>query len=235
MTTAINSLLFRRVTARGFRPSHVAEVGVWHPETSMVLPYIHDGVRTTLVEPDPDSIVLIKEAFAGRENVTLHPVAACDFSGTVELCKRESSTFVSFLSSSPALVNDDCDISRTETFTAEARLFSEIDDGTIDLLSVDTEGSEWFVVKNLKSRPAVISVETHGGMYRNPYLREIKAWMADNRYRLWYRDKSDSVYVKQDAISVSFWDRLGLLGSAVMLPVKATRKRLSRWIKKTVR
>ena len=104
------SLLCRRLQAKGCRPSHVAEIGVWHPQKSNVYQYIQDGVRVTLVEPDPDSIALIKSEFATYDNITLYEVAVCDFNGRVELCKRESSTFVSSLSSSPALVNDDCDI-----------------------------------------------------------------------------------------------------------------------------
>jgi len=36
----------------------------------------------------------------------LFPYAVFDYNGGIELSKRESSTFVSILSSSPALVND---------------------------------------------------------------------------------------------------------------------------------
>jgi hypothetical protein len=41
------------------------------------------------------------------------------------------------------------------------------------LLSVDTEGCEWYALKNLKSRPKVISLETHGKYYTNAYIKEI--------------------------------------------------------------
>ncbi len=227
-----NSLLCRRVTVKGFRPSHVAEIGVWHPNTSNIYQYIQDGVRATLVEPDPDSISLIKSEFGNKENVTLYEVAACDFNGEVDLCKRDSSTFVSFLSSAPALVNDDCDIQQTDKFTAEARLFSEIDDGTIDLLSADTEGSEWFVIKNMRSRPTVISLETHGGMYVNPYLDELQAWMEENDYVLWYKDESDSVFVLRNTISVSVIDKIRLFESNVVIAFTSYKKRLSKIIRR---
>ena len=76
-----NSVLYQRVRAKGFRPSHVAEIGVWHPNTSNIYKYIQDGVRTTLVKPDPESINLIKDAFNNKRNVSLHEIAVCDFNG----------------------------------------------------------------------------------------------------------------------------------------------------------
>ena len=112
MIADCNSLLYKKVEAKGFKPSHVAEIGVWHPSTSNIYKYIQDGLRTTLVEPDPESINLIKKKFKNNKNVSLHEVAVCDFNGQVDLCKRESSTFVNNLPSSPALVNDDCGIQK---------------------------------------------------------------------------------------------------------------------------
>ncbi len=78
---------------------------------------------------------------------------------------------------SPAQVNDDYQIRKEDRFQVGCVRFDEIDDGSIDLLSVDTEGSEWYVLKYLKSRPLVISVETHGKSYLNPFFGEISAWM----------------------------------------------------------
>lgn len=234
MTKTCNSLLYQRLKAKGFKPAHVAEIGVWHPQTSNIFQYIQNGIRTTLVEPDPNSIALIKSQFSEYDNVTLFECALCDFSGQVELCQRESSTFVSTLSASPALVNDDCDIEQTEKFTAEARLFSEIDDGSIDLLSVDTEGSEWFVIKHMTSRPVVISIETHGGIYVNPFIDNLQRWMTENDYILWYKDKSDSVFVQSGTISVSLIDKIRLFYSNLTIAYRAGKKRLGKSIWKLV-
>lgn len=235
MAKNCNNLLFSKVSKKGYTPSHVAEVGVWHPDTSNIYQYIQNGIKTTLVEPDPESINLIKSEFGDKSNVTLHEIALCDFNGKVELCKRQSSTFVSSLSSSPALINDNCDIQKSDKFTVDARLFSEIDDGSIDLISIDTEGSEWFVIKNMKSRPTVISIETHGGMYVNPYIGNLLQWMQENNYTLWYKDKSDSVFVLQDKISVTIHDKLDIIKSGVIITFAANKKKLSRSIKKLFR
>ncbi len=228
-----NNLLYQKVSENKFTPLHVAEVGVWHPETSNVFLYIKDGIKTTLVEPDPESISFIKNAFKNSANVSLHEVALCDFNGEVDLYSRESSTFVSTLSSSPAIVNDIADLKNTDKFTAKAVLFNEIDDGTIDLISIDTEGSEWFVIKNMVSRPAVISIETHGGVYINPYMKELENWMKNNNYNLWYKDKSDSIYVLQDTIQLFLSDKLRLIASDIKIYLKSLKKKFSLWRKKT--
>jgi hypothetical protein len=84
--------------------------------------------------------------------------------------------------------------------------FDAIDDGSIDLLSIDVEGSEWYVLNTMRSRPTVISLETHGKTYRNPFLPQIRWWMSRNGYRLWYMERSDSVYVRPTLIYPTLLD-----------------------------
>ncbi|MFK5855728.1 MAG: FkbM family methyltransferase [Bacteroidota bacterium] len=227
-----NNILFEKTTKKGFSPNHVAEVGVWHPHTSNIFNYIQDGKKTTLVEPDPDSINLIKSIFGSKKNVSLYEVALCDYNGDVELYQRGSSTFVGSLPSSPAIVNDNFNEDQPDKFVAKAKLFSEIDDGTIDLISIDTEGSEWFVIKNMISRPKVISIETHGGIYVNPYIDNLKKWMLENNYQLWYKDKSDSVYILQNVFTISAIDKISLYKINSIIYFKSNKKRLGKKIKK---
>lgn len=92
----------------------------------------------------------------------------------------DASTFASEIPSSPALANDKFDINKANTFTIEAKRFDEIDDGTIDVLSIDTEGCDWYVIQNMISRPTVISIETGTKSYVNPFIKEIKEWMQAN-------------------------------------------------------
>jgi|TARA_B110000971_G_scaffold134793_1_gene137874 hypothetical protein len=141
-----NDKICEVINKKGFTPKYVAEVGVWHPNSSNIYTYIMDGIETMLVELDPKSIGLIKDKF-NKPNVTLHAAAVCDFEGEIELYQRGASTFVSHLPSSPALVNDDCDIEKSESFMAQAIKFSSIDNGKLDLISIDIEGGEWFVIK----------------------------------------------------------------------------------------
>lgn len=227
-----NNMLYNRTSKKGYEPSHVAEVGVWHPDTSNVYNYIAEGIRTTLVEPDPDSIKMIKSEFGDKKNVTLYEFALCDFNGEVELLQRGSSTFVGGLASSPAIVNDNYDPEQADKFKAKAKLFSEIDDGSIDLISIDTEGSEWNVIKNMRSKPKVISIETHGGMYVNPYLNELKEWMTKNGYSLWYKDKSDSVFALDDTIVITLSERVHLAETNMLIFFRSNKKRLGKMIKR---
>jgi FkbM family methyltransferase len=227
MADNTSSQLYLALQRKGFNPNHVAEVGVWQPGTSNIRDYILAGIRTTLVEPDPESIELIRKQFP-TENLTLHEVAIYDRNGELELCKRAASTFVKSLPSSPTLVNDRFEIDDADTLVVQARVFNEIDDGSIDLISIDVEGSEWYVLQNMLSRPAVISIETHGGLYTNPYLEEIRAWLDDNQYLIWYKDKSDSVYVRKDSIHISLSDRLRLFLRNIHLALRTFRKRVKR-------
>lgn len=227
---SINQTFYQKVKESGVACHHVAEVGVWHPDTSNVLGFILEGTRTTLVEPEPRSIRLIEQRFKNLDNVELHPCALCDFAGEVELFSLESSTFLGSLEVTPAIVNDRYAKSEADSFKVRAVKFSQIDDGSIDVLSVDTEGSEWFVLKHMKSRPAVISLETHGGAYVNPHYQDIVQWMTLNDYVLWYKGRCDSVYARRDKVKITLLDRLRNLMMDLEITLVAFRKRLSnRW------
>lgn len=200
--------IYEKLKPKHLTFKHVCEVGVYVPSTSNILDFIRDGVRATLVEADPDVARQIEATFADAPNVTLHPVAVWDTAGTLKLSKAASSTFATELPTSPALANDHYRISSATTFEVPCVQFSQLDDGSIDLLSIDIEGGEWYVLKHLRSRPQVLSLETHGKYYTNPFLAEIMGWLQANGYVLWYKDGSDSVYIKQGLFTVSLADQL---------------------------
>jgi len=219
--------IHRKTVSKGIEINHVCEVGVFLPEMSNILDFIvTDRKRTTLVEPDPKCIGAIKKYFGGYENVKLQPVAVYDHSGVLELVQREASTFVSDLPYSPAQVNDHYHIKKEDTFQVPCVRFDEIDDGSIDLLSVDTEGSEWYVLKNLRSRPKVISVETHGKSYLNPFFGEISAWISAHGYERWYMDKTDTVYYKKGAFAITSAEKLQLWAMSGYVRFRRARKKI---------
>lgn len=190
----MNTALYDAVTAAGIPVAHACEVGVYLPDTSNVRRWIERGTRTTLVECDPQVVAQLEARWGTRQTVRIVPRAVADAPGLLTLYRTGASTFGANVPSAPALVNDAYRPAARDAFTVEAVPFDTIDDGTIDVLSIDIEGGEWFVLKHLASRPQVISVETHGKHYVNPYAAEIAAWMAGNGYGAWYRDKSDTVY-----------------------------------------
>lgn len=222
------TVLYRKCKKKGFTPGHAAEVGVFRPRTSNIYDFIQEGVRTTLVEPDPESVRRIEEHFSGFDNVTLHQTAVYDRHGRIELVQRAASTFVRELQVSPAVINDGCRPNESETFTAEAVTFDEIDDGSIDLLSVDVEGSEWYVLKHMRSRPAVISLETHGALYVNPFLDRIRAWMRGHDYRVWYMTRTDTVFIRNGCMETGFFETMTRIFSTVAVSLRRFRKSLKK-------
>ncbi len=206
MNTRSNKKIYRKCLKKGLHFDHVCEVGVYLPETSNVIDFIRSGSRATLVEADPETVLKIEEYFKDYQVRTV-PVAVWDRTGTLRLSKAAASTFATELKQSPALINDHYRVTEENTIEVPCKVFTEIDDGTIDLLSIDIEGGEWYVLKYLKSSPKVISLETHGKYYTNPFIGEISNWMTENGYALWYKDASDSIFVRKEILKPSPGDQ----------------------------
>ena len=59
-------------------------------------------------------------------------------------------------------------------FKVQSKTIKEIDNGKIDILLLDCEGAEWFILENLISRPYAISIELFDGQYyKNPNYQPI--------------------------------------------------------------
>ena len=198
--------IYQKLLDKKIAFQHVCEIGVYLPETSNIIDFIKDGVKATLVEADPVTVEKIRDYFKGY-NITIHPFAVWDTNGTLQFSKAASSTFATELPNSPALENDNYQIDAANTFEVPCRVFSDLDEGNIDLLSIDIEGGEWYALKHLTSRPKVISVETHGKYYTNPFLQEINNWIRENGYEIWFKDGSDTVFIKQGLFVITASDR----------------------------
>lgn len=227
MNTKEHKKFYRKIKLRGIPINHACEVGVYLPQTSNIIDFIKEGVQSSLVEADPDTVKILKEYFKDY-NITIYPVAVWSESGTIRLSRAAASTFVSELESSPAIVNDKYKVTVENSIEVKCVVFSEIDDGTIDLLSIDIEGGEWNVIKNLKSRPKVISVETHGKYYTNPFIKEINQWMVNENYIIWYKDLSDTVFVKNGVAKPSMFDKT----ESLLFEGKIAWKKFKRYFKK---
>lgn len=217
------NLLYKKLKKKKLTFQHVCEVGVYKPETSNVLDFITDGTRTTLVEADPVMVELLSSTFAPYK-VQIVPYAMWDYNGTIILSQAGASTFVDSLPNSPALENDGYIQKAENSIEVECKVFSAVDDGSIDLLSIDIEGGEWYVLKHAVSRPAVISVETHGKFYVNPYLQQLEEWFQINNYRVWYKDASDTVYIRNGLFTPTFWERLTIVWRELRIRLRRLRK-----------
>ncbi len=226
MQHELENELYLKVKSKNIDINCVCEVGVYLPDTSNIIDFIKAGTDAILVEPHPEALKQIKSYFEGYDNIKLYPVAIFDYNGRLKLSKAKSSTFVSTLPKSPALVNDYYERDDSNTFEVDCVIFDEIDNQSIDLLSIDIEGAEWYVLKNLKSRPKVISIETHGKFYSNPFLKEINKWIDENDYQVWYKTMSDTVYYKKNSFEVNFIDKLNLLKTNFIISIRKFKKYL---------
>lgn len=218
-----NNELYLKCKKKNIHFETVCEVGVYMPETSNILNFMNDGINSILVEPDKKSLARIHDMFKDK-NVVVHPIAIYDYNGELELVQRDASTFAKDLPSSPAQVNDNYTINKEDTFKVPCKVFNEVDPGNIDLLCVDTEGSEWYVIKNLVSRPKCISLETHGRFYTNPFINEIKTWMRTNGYTPWYKTKSDTIFFKEGIIKKSLQEKIALCTMNIYLKTRKLKR-----------
>lgn len=185
--------------------SNACEVGVHTPENSKILPLALRGTPCIFVEPDEDAFAQLQDAVGHLENVRLISSAISSESGSVTLVNAGPSTYVKGLRS-PAVVNDGLIEESASIQRVACITFDEIDDGSIDYLRVDTEGSEWCVIENLVSRPRLIVLELFGKRYINPYKRQIRSWLSTEGYMPILMDNTDVVFAKKGEVTRSWLD-----------------------------
>jgi len=183
----------------GIPVRRAAEIGVFSFPDSSVKGYAAAGVPCDLYEAMPRFCEHIAIDIRDLPNVTLHRFAVSNRNGTLDLHFAGhvgGSTFAVGQASSPALVIDRFVPDEASKVRVPVRDFAEVDPGDFDVVSIDIEGGEWNVLQQLKSRPAVLAVETHFRKYVNPHLAEIVEWCRANGYRVWYLTKSDTVFFR---------------------------------------
>ncbi|MBK8554210.1 MAG: hypothetical protein IPL53_25440 [Ignavibacteria bacterium] len=127
----MNEKLYNKCKSKGLKFTHVAEVGVYLPETSNILNFIRDGIKSTLVEADPEYVTKIKEYFDAYTNIILYPFAVWDKNGFINLNKANSSSFVDELESSPAIIKDKFISNDNNKISVEARLLIKLMTGQL--------------------------------------------------------------------------------------------------------
>jgi len=66
-----------------------------------------------------------------------------------------------------------------DRYKVTGRTFDFFDDGKIDVINIDCEGGEHFVLDRMISRPRLLQIEVHS---TNPKHEDIKNWLAENEY-----------------------------------------------------
>ena len=204
---------------------HVCEVGVYVPKDSKILGLALKGLRCTFVEPEAGAFSQLVEAAGHLKNVCLVNAAIAQVEGSVTLVKAGASSFLQGIES-PAIVNDGLTEESARTEQVRAVTFDTIDDGSIDYLRVDTEGSEWYVIENLVSRPDVIVLELFGKRYLNPHSKQLRRWLKEHDYLPVLMDRSDVVFFKKGSVNPSLSDRIRYRVRLLRVYLRLARKRL---------
>ena len=134
--------------------------------------------RTLLIEPDPEMAAAARRNYPWAE---VRQVAVAREFGTANLRKLNGSSYIKGIPWAPAF--DVCpDKARKAGKVPVATVpFSVLDDGEIDLLNLDCEGSEWYVLEKMKSRPRILQVELYP---KHGHHREISAWLEAHGYQV---------------------------------------------------
>lgn len=199
--------LYHIAKAIGLRPRHVVEVGVNEPSRCSLSPFITEGVPATLVEPLPWCAENLRQAFPSAR--VIEAVCAKE-AGEVTLYDRGEGAWIEDVPKGAAPdEHPNHSGMRRDTFFEQykrrvraIRFADEIDAEEIDILAVDTEGAEWFVIGQMqKARPRMIRVETHfiGSGWRNPYWNEITERLAALGYFPAVEDVSDTLFLTHAA------------------------------------
>lgn len=180
----------------GAKLRNLCEVGVNEPHLSQLKPWLDSGDydHALLVEPHPVAGANCERAYGALRGVKVLRCAVGFAAGSAEFIDHGQSSFVASLPTSPARVNREREDG--PRFHARCVTFDQIDPGNLDLLCVDTEGSEWAVIDALQSEPSVVKLETHfvGSGYVNPYLHEILGKMLLYGYRIVHIGADDMVF-----------------------------------------
>ncbi len=167
------------------QPKHTVEVAACRPEVTKTRRYVmHPDCRAQLFEPHPGNFALLEAEYGGLRNVELHNVAVADHDGTATLCcPADGLLRACHLEGVYAPAVFDQKVVVTDRVEVQCRRFDQFDDGTIDFILIDCEGSEWSVIQRMVSRPKLIQVEMALKWgYRNPHILDLKKWMHSEGY-----------------------------------------------------
>ena len=181
-----------------FSPKKVAEIGVMLPENCEVQPFINEGVLVDLFEPQPEAAAALRRKWGDLDTVSIHEVALADYSGTAQLARRlpDHVTGAAYLELPNEFKNTTAQAGQCH-ITVKVSPFSQFDDGDYDLITMDTEGSEWMIIRDMVSRPKVLSVEVKHREWWARSLEAIMRWAEHNGYGRHIDHNLDRIFIRE--------------------------------------
>jgi len=192
--------------------NHFFEAGAFNPTYSMGVMYatLNKDARISVVEPMFEYAAQLDYALfqAQIEKYAVFNVALGDSEGKTQFCvpkkigDRQSSAYIkgnhcAYLSRGKFSEDDVFEVS------IDVCPMSYLDDGTIDLLTIDVEGSEYSVLNHLVSNPAIVLVELYHSPpkeFANEKIKEISDWFEKNDYVLVDVVEPDFLFVKRNLV-----------------------------------
>lgn len=181
------------------RGGHIVEVGVGMPQRAQLRGMLHRRwySKVTLIEPRPECAAALKLAFGQFPEVNVIEAAVTGVRGTVEMYRCGECTYIDNVRS-PATECFGYIPKKDDRFAVEAISIADIDDGNINLLAADVEGSEWYVLDNLKSIPKMVVLECQMKplQFENEFSDRIADWLDKHGYSCVAGNASDKLWVR---------------------------------------
>lgn len=180
-----------------FIPKNICQVGASNSGEFEFMEFIDKGSKAILFEPHPEFYDELVEKWGDNPNINIFQLGIYNKIGKFRFYEKWASTCLEECALIPGLLNEPIKIG-DRYFYANCAFISGFDDGTIDLLLIDSNGAEWYCLEKLISRPKIICIETHYvyNDYKNPFLSKIWGWMDINNYRPFAVNESDTVFIK---------------------------------------
>ena len=184
-----------------FTPKKIIEIGVGTTDGVQSLEFLLNGAEGILFEPHPSFYKELEVDLSRYPNIQVLNKGIYKESGIQKFYDKWACTFIgNMYEHSGAKIQDNYTMDEKDSFFCAVDTIDNYDNGDIDLLCMDCESCEWFVLEKLKSRPTVIQIETHS-VYSNyhPFnIKEIENWFKTNDYEVIANNESDCVYVKSE-------------------------------------
>lgn len=175
-------------------PKKIFEIGVGNPWISRCLPFRGSGVQCELFEPNPHIYNQLVGVFGSFSNFLIRNIALFDQVGEIIFCLDGDSSYV-YGQSSPTTCNASSEyIDSREKIIVKSDLLSSYDNGDVDVFLIDTEGSEWKIIKNMVSSPTLISLEVENGKYRTSDCDKIYEFLFGRGYVSIHKDSCGDEY-----------------------------------------
>ena len=174
------------------------EVGVGEGYQTRTDNFIGTDVECHLFEPNPISFKEIENKFKHEKNFKLFNFALGSENKNVNFFLAKGGSYIEGFNS-PDLCGNPNSMKEKEKIIVQMKNIAELDNGDIDILLLDTEGSEYNILKSMISRPKKIFIEMYsfGVKYKNPYFDEIIEWMQNNKYKI-VNQHEDFIFEKID-------------------------------------